>query len=77
MDIKEMMRNLLLVITNPIFAILITGSRLFHGDNKYLEDRIENGCLSIEIDDVKVMKLFEILGIRSQKETNPIVQPKA
>ena len=71
-----MMRNLLLVITNPIFAILITGSRLFHGDNKYLEDRIENGCLSIEIEDVKVMKLFEILGKKVKKKQIQLFSPR-
>ena len=54
------------VTVNPFVAILITGSRIFHGDNNKLEKKIKDGYLNMGLEDVTGLKMFEIIGILVQ-----------
>ena len=65
---KEMIRltiqGVIKVIVNPFVAILITGSRIFLGEDNKLEKKITDVYLfPNNMDEVKGLKMFEIIGI--------------
>ena len=54
------------MIVNPFVAILITGSRIFLGDDNKLEKKINDGDLKMDMERVTYLKIFEIIGILIQ-----------
>ena len=61
-DIGSWLWFVICVMLNPVVAILITGSRVFIGDQNELEKKIEDGWLEMDMDVVTGFKMFEIIG---------------
>ena len=60
---KEFIRPVILVIVNPFVAILLSGSKVFLGDDNMLEKKIGDGFLKMDMYGVTRIKIFEIIGI--------------